>query len=292
MHKQTKTPNPRFERNHPLRSHLFLHGILTLTLTTQQIWRNFLHLHAGCAAKIPQLLHNPLPHGVEIFPVVLVLISPIGTESRVEDILWCEVFTEGIPELRWELSSHICIRGDGCLVAPETADVARGISTTADEKEWEAEGLDEFDAGAVGADVEIEAAEAVGTEGVRTALEDDRRRAVGLYHRLDDGFEEAEVVLVIDAVAERDVEGVVFSGTPADIVPVSGTGEEVVFVVFVEGQGHHAVGAEEGLFHPVAMVHVYVDIEDAGVVPEELEDCEDNVVNVAEPGCLAFLRVV
>lgn len=40
------------------------------------------------------------------------------------------------------------------------------------------------------------------------------------------------------------------------------------------------------------MVNVDVDVEDAVVILEQLEDCKDNVVDVAEAGCLAPLGVV
>jgi len=144
----------------------------------------------------------------------------------------------------------------------------------------------------VGPDIEVEATQPVRAEGVRAALQDNGGGAVVIDHGVDDALEQADVVLVVDAVAERDVEGVVFSGAAADVVEVTSTGEEVILVVLVEGKGHDAVGGEEGLLDAVAVVHVDVDVEHARVVAQELQDREHDVVDVAEPARFRFLCVV
>ena len=68
----------------------------------------------------------------------------------------------------------------------------------------------------------------------------------------------------------------------ANVIETAGAREVVVLVVFVEGEGHDAVGGPEGLLDPVAVVDIDVDVEYAGVVEEELEDGDDDVVDVAE----------
>ena len=169
---------------------------------------------------------------------------------------------------------------------PEAGDVARGVAAAAEDEGGEVEFLDGGDAGAVGADVEVEAAEAIAAEGVGAALEDDGRGVVGGDAGGDDFVEEGGVGVVVDAVEQGDVEGVVGARVGgvrgAGVVDVAGAGEEDVFFVFVEGEGHDAVGGPEGLLDAVAMVDVDVDVEDARVVQEELQDGEDDVVNVAE----------
>ena len=77
-----------------------------------------------------------------------------------------------------------------------------------------------------------------------------------------------------------------------DGVEGAGAGEVVVLVVFVEGERHDAVGGPEGLFDTVAVVDVDVNVEDAGVVEQELQDRQHNVVDVAESGGFCFLGVV
>lgn len=185
---------------------------------------------------------------------------------------------------------------DACLVRPETRHIARCVSAAAEDEQWEVEGFDKGDAGAVGADVEVEAAQPVAAEGVGAALENYGRGSVMLDAGTDDVAEEADIVVVLDAVVERHVERMMRAGV--ERVERTGRGqragarEEAVFVVFVEGEGHDAVGGPEGLLHAVAVVDVDVDVQDARVVAQELEDGEDDVVDVAEAGGLGFLGVV
>ncbi len=185
---------------------------------------------------------------------------------------------------------------DACLVGPEAGDIAGRVAAAAEDEEGPIEFLDGSEAGAVGADVEVEAAEAVAAEGVGAALEDDGGGVVGGDAGGDDGVEEAGVAVVVDAVEQGDVEGVVGAWVGgvqgAGVVDAAGAGEEDVFFVFVEGEGHDAVGGPEGLLDAVAVVDVDVDVEDAGVVEEELEDGEDDVVDVAEARGFGFFGVV
>ena len=62
--------------------------------------------------------------------------------------------------------------------------------------------------------------------------------------------------------------------------------------VFVEGEGHDAVGGPESLLDAVAVVHVDVDVQHARVVAEELQDGEHDVVDVAEAGGFGLLGMV
>ena len=60
----------------------------------------------------------------------------------------------------------------------------------------------------------------------------------------------------------------------------------------MKAHGHDPIRREKGLLDAVAMVHVDVDVEDALVVLQELEDGEHNIINVAEPLGLLLLGVV
>ena len=55
---------------------------------------------------------------------------------------------------------------------------------------------------------------------------------------------------------------------------------------------HNAIGGIKRLFDAVSVMAVDVDVEDAGVGAQELEDAEDDVVDVAEPGGFALFGVV
>ena len=185
---------------------------------------------------------------------------------------------------------------DGGFVGPQAGDVAGGVAPAAEDEERQVQGLGEGDAGAVGFDVEVEAAETVPAEGIGAALDDDCRGAVGVVAGLDDVSKKRGVGFVVDAVVEGYVEGMVCSGVEVAFGPgfveTAGSGEKFNSIVFVEGEGHDAVGAVEGLFDAVAVVDVDVDVEHTRVVEEEVPDREDYVVDVAESRCGFLFRVV
>ena len=64
------------------------------------------------------------------------------------------------------------------------------------------------------------------------------------------------------------------------------------FAVLVEADGHDAVGRPERLLDAVAVVAVDVDVQDARDRAEHFKDAKDDVVDIAEAGCLTLLRVV
>jgi hypothetical protein len=51
----------------------------------------------------------------------------------------------------------------------------------------------------------------------------------------------------------------------------------------VKAAGHDAVGSVESFFDAIAVVAVYINVKHARESPEELEDAEDNIIDVAEP---------
>ena len=55
----------------------------------------------------------------------------------------------------------VCADTDACFVGPGAGDVAGCVAAAADDEEGQVEGFGEGDAGAVGADVKVEAAEPV-----------------------------------------------------------------------------------------------------------------------------------
>lgn len=148
----------------------------------------------------------------------------------------------------------------------------------------------------MGLDVQIEVAKAVATERVGAALQDDGGGLEDGDDAADDFAEEPNVVVVFHSGVEGDVDGVVGAWVSrvdwAGRVDGAGAGEEVLFVVAVEGGCHDTVGGPEGLFDAVAVMNVDVDVEDARVVAEELQNGEDDIIDVAEAGCHALFGVM
>ena len=65
---------------------------------------------------------------------------------------------------------------------------------------------------------EVEAAEPVAGEGVCAALQDDGRGLVALHDLGHDGHEDVVVAVVVDAVAQREVDRVVLALASADVL--------------------------------------------------------------------------
>ena len=59
----------------------------------------------------------------------------------------------------------------------------------------------------------------------------------------------------------------------------SGAGE--IFAVLVERDRHDPIGGVEGLFDAVAVVHINVNVENALVEAEQLDDAENDVWKVS-----------
>lgn len=56
--------------------------------------------------------------------------------------------------------------------------------------------------------------------------------------------------------------------------------------------GHYTIRGVERLLDAVAVVAVNVDVEHARVGAQKLENTEDDIINVAEPGGFALFGVV
>lgn len=253
-------------------------------------------MHARGTLDVSKLFADGLEQAGEISARVLVFELAHFREGRKEREVRAEVVAEGDGFGDVRVDGILGVDEDGGFVSPGAGDVAWGVATATDDEEREVKSFDEGDAGAVGGDVQVEAAETVAAEGVGTALEDDGARSVDFDAGADDVAEELDVGFVVDAVVEGDVDGVVGArvegmGGPR-AVEATGAGEEVVLVVFVEGDGEDAVGGPEGLFHAVAVVDVDVDVHDARVQAEELQDAEDDVVDVAETAGFGFFGVM
>jgi hypothetical protein len=161
------------------------------------------------------------------------------------------------------------------LVGPGAGNIAHSIATATKDEGGQAEALDVVDTVGVALHAEVEASKSIAGQRVGTALEDDGLGLVELHDVLDDGLKDGLVRLVVDAVAEREVDRVVLAAADADVAKLAGTGE--VLAVLVEGDSHDAICGVESLLNAVAMMDIDVDVEDALLEAEELKDAEHNV---------------
>ena len=243
-----------------------------------------LDLLAGHGLDLAQHLQQLHLGPLEVFRAVEVL--HVG-HRQVKAVVRSEVFkviVEG------ELVLDVLSEHDGRLVRPAPGDVAEGVAAAAEDEGGDVEAAYELDAVGVASDAEVEATEPIAGQRVGTALQHDGAGGEALHDLADDGPEDGAEGVVVHAVGEGDVDGVVLSVGVANVEDVAGAWE--VFAELVEADGHDAVGGVEGLLDAVAVVDVDVDVEDALVLLEELEDGQDAVVDVAKAGGLGLLGVM
>lgn len=99
------------------------------------------------------------------------------------------------------------------------------------------------------------------------------------------------ITQIVNALFQRYVHGVISADVRTDLVHVAGAGEKPI-AVLVERHGHDAVGEVKRLLDAVAVVHVDVDVQHAGMVLEQLQYGDDDVVDVTEARGLELLGVV
>ena len=76
------------------------------------------------------------------------------------------------------------------------------------------------------------------------------------------------------------------------IIQCARTREEFCSVIFMKGKCHNTICRIEGLLDAVTVMDVDIDVEDTRVVQQQLENCENDIVDVAEAGGFGLLRMV
>lgn len=176
------------------------------------------------------------------------------------------------------------------LVGPTSCHVANGVATAAQDQRRDAKAFGVLDALGVALEAEVETSQPIPREGIGPALQHDGPGAVHLHNLGHDGLEDLLVGGVGHPGREGGVDGIAGAVLGAGVLDVAGPREEVA--VLVQAEGHDTVGAVEGLLDAVAVMDVDVDVQDAGVHLEELEDGQDDVIDVAEAGRLGLLGVM
>lgn len=120
------------------------------------------------------------------------------------------------------------------------------------------------------AHAQVEAAKTITRQTVTTALEDNSLRLEVLHDGADDGLENGAIGVVVDTIAEREVDGIVLARSDTNVAQLAGTGE--VFAVLVEGYGHDAIRRVKGFFDTIAVVHIDIDVENALLETQEFKD--------------------
>lgn len=122
---------------------------------------------------------------------------------------------------------------------------------------------------------QVEATQPVARQTITTTLQDNSLRLVVSHDVLDDGLEDGLVGFVGDTIAERVVDSVVLPGADADVAKFACSRE--VLSILVERHSHDSVGCVEGLLDAITVVDIDVDVEDALLETEQLQDTKNNV---------------
>mmetsp|Transcript_17029 Transcript_17029/g.34450 ORF Transcript_17029/g.34450 Transcript_17029/m.34450 type:complete len:267 (-) Transcript_17029:424-1224(-) len=243
-----------------------------------------LHLHVGRGLPLLDMLED---FGLELLKVLGRVEVLHARGGDVQPVIGAVVFIVIIVR---QLVRDLLAQHDRCLERPAPRDVPNRVAAAAQDQRRHLLIQHEAHALGVAVDREVEAAESVPSEGIGAALQDDGTRLVALHDARDDGLEDGLVRGVVHAVLEREVDGIVLALRGAYVLDVARAWE--VLAEFVEGYRQHSVSRIKGLLNAVAMMDVDIDVQHSLVVLEELEDCEDNVVRVAEARSLALFGMV
>mmetsp|Transcript_30119 Transcript_30119/g.94488 ORF Transcript_30119/g.94488 Transcript_30119/m.94488 type:complete len:358 (+) Transcript_30119:185-1258(+) len=242
------------------------------------------HRHVRRRLQLPQVLEDL---GLDLLEV-LGDVEVLHARGRVVQLVVRPIVL--VVVVVREVVRDLLIQHHGRLVRPAARHVADRVAAAAQDERGHL--LLQHKAHALGVppDGQVEAAEPVAAERVGAALQHDSAGLVHLHDLPDHGLEDGGVRGVVDAVLERKVDRVVLPRVCSDVLDVARAGK--VLAKLVKGDGQHAVRRVKGLLDAVAVVDVDVNVQHSHVHLEQLEDRQHDVVDVAEAGRLALLRVV
>jgi hypothetical protein len=122
---------------------------------------------------------------------------------------------------------------------------------------------------------QVKATQAITRQTVTTTLQDHSLWAVPLHDALDNGLEDTLVGNVVDTIAQREIDSVVFAGADANIAKFTSTRK--VLAVLVKGYGHNAIGCVKCLLDTITMMDINVDIKNSLLESQKLKDSENNI---------------
>ena len=102
----------------------------------------------------------------------------------------------------------------------------------------------------------------------------------------DDSAEDFAVDFVLGAGGKGNVDVVAVAGAVAKFVFKAGVPGEKRSGGLVEGNVENAGLVVEGELDAVAVVGVDIEVDDAASLLEKILDSDDNIIEVAEPGCV------
>jgi hypothetical protein len=117
----------------------------------------------------------------------------------------------------------------------------------------------------------IESSQSVTSKRVGTALKYDGGWSELLTAHTDDGFEKVDVLVVIDPILQRNVDGMMSSWIRLIIwactIKITSSREKVPTIKFVNRQSQNTICGPKCLFHAVSVVDVDINVQDSWMLP-------------------------
>mmetsp|Transcript_26101 Transcript_26101/g.51223 ORF Transcript_26101/g.51223 Transcript_26101/m.51223 type:complete len:312 (-) Transcript_26101:411-1346(-) len=244
-------------------------------------------LHAGCSFEVSESLQGLHLQTFQMFLCVQVRerFADRQVEFEFGTIPLDRVVSGNFP---WHL---VLYSQSSCrLEGPAPGHISDSVPPPSEDQKGNPKGPAEGETLSVTTDRQVETTKAVTCQRICPTLQDDGFWSKFLHTRPDYRFEETQKRGVVHAVIQRQIQRVVLSNPVPHIRKVPCPRKEVP--EFVQRESQYPVCTVEGLLHPVTMVDVDVDVHHPGVVFQELQDAQDNVVEIAEPGGLTLLGMV
>lgn len=179
---------------------------------------------------------------------------------------------------------HLHTNQAASFVGPGAGNVTHRVAAATKHESRQIKAPHVINAVGMAAHAQVEATQAIARETVATALEDNGLGLVVLHDSRDDGLENGFVSDVINTIAQGKVDGVILARTDADVAELASAGK--VLAVLVKRDRHDAIGRVKRLLNSVAVMDVDVNVKDALLEPQKLENCQHNVCRqrrVSEP---------
>mmetsp|Transcript_26272 Transcript_26272/g.36667 ORF Transcript_26272/g.36667 Transcript_26272/m.36667 type:complete len:200 (+) Transcript_26272:460-1059(+) len=175
---------------------------------------------------------------------------------------------------------ELLVQHSASLVRPASCDITDSVSATPENEERHVERLHVVHACSMALEGQIEATEPITSERISATLENHSAWLEGFHYLGHDRFENALIALIIDPVHKWEVDRVLLTLVHPNVLHSSGARE--ILPIFVKRGRHDSVRVVKSLFHPIPMVDVDVDVEHPRIVVEQLEDCQNNIIDVAK----------
>mmetsp|Transcript_20327 Transcript_20327/g.49918 ORF Transcript_20327/g.49918 Transcript_20327/m.49918 type:complete len:219 (-) Transcript_20327:564-1220(-) len=217
-----------------------------------------MHLHRRSVLQIAQVFEDFLLGLLQDVPGVSVFhITLLEVKRKARTVVRKELVEgDGI--------GYFCVENDRCFIRPAARHIPDVVPSPPKDKQRDIETLHVVDAFTMAFKCHVEATKPVPGEGVSPTLQNYGTRLKHFHNLRNDRLKHRQVPFVVDAVLKRKVDAVVLAFLVSNIPESPGAGEKIT--VLMKGHRHDPIRRVEGLFDPIAVVDVYVYVQNPCMV--------------------------